>query len=313
MLDVHEQQLLVLLLVVEAQLDEARHLAGGPFVEPLDHAGVDVGPILGDAPHARPRPGVHLVLTGADLAHLGDLRSSAMQKQPDGTRAPTRDIPILCRDRVNHVGDAVAFVVADSRALAQDAAELIEVDYDSEDAAAVTATALDKETPLVWPELGSNRAFLYELGDKTKTDAAFARAARTVGIKFVNNRLVSNYMEARSAIGEWKPDEDRFVLTTGSQGVHGMRDVITRKVFKSAPEKLRVITRDVGGGFGPQGPRLPRVSAGARGRQAARPAGQMDGRPHRAFPRRCAWPRQLCRGRNGARRATAASSGCAST
>ena len=176
---------------------------------------------------ARQAPGVHLVLTGADLAHLGDLRSSAMQKQPDGTRAPTRDIPILCRDRVNHVGDAVAFVVADSRALAQDAAELIEVDYDSEDAAAVTATALDKETPLVWPELGSNRAFLYELGNKTKTDAAFARAARTVGIKFVNNRLVSNYMEARSAIGEWKPDEDRFVLTTGSQGVHSMRDVIT--------------------------------------------------------------------------------------
>ena len=201
---------------------------------------------------ARQAPGVHLVLTGADLAHLGDLRSSAMQKQPDGTRAPTRDIPILCRDRVNHVGDAVAFVVADSRALAQDAAELIEVDYDSEDAAAVTATALDKETPLVWPELGSNRAFLYELGDKTKTDAAFARAARTVGIKFMNNRLVSNYMEARSAIGEWKPDEDRFVLTTGSQGVHGMRDVITRKVFKSAPEKLRVITADVGGGFGPK-------------------------------------------------------------
>jgi carbon-monoxide dehydrogenase large subunit len=201
---------------------------------------------------ARQAPGVHLVLTGADLAHLGDLRSSAMQKQPDGTRAPTRDIPILCRERVNHVGDAVAFVVADSRALAQDAAELIEVDYDSEDAAAVTATALDKETPLVWPELGSNRAFLYELGNKTKTDAAFARAARTVGIKFVNNRLVSNYMEARSAIGEWKPDEDRFVLTTGSQGVHGMRDVITRKVFKSAPEKLRVITGDVGGGFGPK-------------------------------------------------------------
>ena len=53
-----------------------------------------------------------------------------MQKQPDGTRAPTRDIPILCRDRVNYVGDAVAFIVADSRALAQDAAELIEVDYE---------------------------------------------------------------------------------------------------------------------------------------------------------------------------------------
>ena len=62
-----------------------------------------------------------------------------MQPQPDGTAAPTRDIPILCRDRVNYVGDAVAFVVADTRALAQDAAELIEIDYDSEDAVAGTA------------------------------------------------------------------------------------------------------------------------------------------------------------------------------
>ena len=208
---------------------------------------------IGSTEAAKQAPGVHLVLTGADLAHLGDLRSGAMQKQPDGSRAPTRDIPILCRDLVRHVGDAVAFVVADTRALAQDAAELIEVDYDSEEAAAVTATALDEGTPLVWPELGSNRAFLYELGDKKKTAAAFAKAKHVVGIKFTNNRLVCNYMEPRSAIGEWKPDEDRYVLISGSQGVHGMRDVITQKVFKTGPEKLRVITPDVGGGFGPKG------------------------------------------------------------
>ena len=130
---------------------------------------------------ARQAPGVHLVLTGADVAHLGDLRSGVMQKQPDGTRAPTRDIPILCRDRVNYVGDAVAFIVADSRALAQDAAELIEVDYDAEDAASPTPRrALAEGTPLVWPELGTNRAFLYQLGDTGKTDAAFAKAAHVV-------------------------------------------------------------------------------------------------------------------------------------
>ncbi|MGO4838960.1 xanthine dehydrogenase family protein molybdopterin-binding subunit, partial [Rhizobiaceae sp. 2RAB30] len=104
---------------------------------------------IGSMAAAAKAPGVHLVLTGADLAHLGDLRSGVMQKQPDGTRAPTRDIPILCRDRVNHVGDAVAFVVADSRALAQDAAELIDIDYEAEEAAAETATALDPDTPLV--------------------------------------------------------------------------------------------------------------------------------------------------------------------
>lgn len=197
-------------------------------------------------------PGVHLVLTGEDTRHHGDLRSGVMQTQPDGTRAPTRDIPILCRDRVNHVGDAIAFVVADSRELAQDAAELIEVEYDSEPAAVDTATALDEATPLVWPELGTNRAFLNEMGDKKKTDAIFAKAAKVVGVKFTNNRLVCNYMEPRSAIGEWKPDEDRYVLTTGSQSVHSIRDIITGKVLKIPPEKLRVITPDVGGGFGPK-------------------------------------------------------------
>lgn len=201
---------------------------------------------------ARAAPGVRLVLTGADLVHLGDLKSGVMQRQPDGTKAPTRDIPVLCRDRVNYVGDAVAFVVADTRALAQDAAELIEVEYDAEEAASTTATALDENTPLVWPELGSNRAFIYHVGDRQKADAAFARAAHVTRIAFRNNRLVCNYMEARAAIGEWRADEDRFVLTVGSQGVHSMRYVLAGQVFGIEPKKLRVVTPDVGGGFGPK-------------------------------------------------------------
>ncbi|KQZ12982.1 carbon monoxide dehydrogenase [Mesorhizobium sp. Root554] len=200
---------------------------------------------------ARAAPGVHLVLTGADLGHLGDLQSGSMQKQPDGTRAPTRDIPILCKDRVQYVGDAVAFVVADSRALAQDAAELIEVDYQDEEAVSGTIAALDPEAPLVWPELGSNRAFTYHAGDKKKADAAFAKAAKVTRIDFINNRLVCNYMEARAAIGEWRTDEDRFQLTTGSQGVHSMQTILSG-VFGIGKEKLRVITPDVGGGFGPK-------------------------------------------------------------
>ncbi|TKT81252.1 xanthine dehydrogenase family protein molybdopterin-binding subunit [Aquamicrobium sp. LC103] len=201
---------------------------------------------------ARAAPGVHLVLTGADLAHLGDLKSGAMQKQPDGSRAPTRDIPILCRDRVNYVGDAVAFVVADTRALAQDAAELIEIDFDAEDAVAGTAVALEEGADLVWPELGSNKAFEYRIGDAGKTAAAFDKASRVTRVEFINNRLVCNYMEPRSAIGEWRGDEDRFVLTTGSQGVHSMRRIIAEQVFEMPQEKLRVVTPDVGGGFGPK-------------------------------------------------------------
>jgi len=200
---------------------------------------------------ARAAPGVHLVLTGEDLTHLQPLRSGAMPKQADGTRAPTRDIPILCRDRVHYVGDAVVLIVADSRELAQDAAELIEIDFDSDDAGATTATALDAEAPLVWPELQTNKAFTYHTGDKDKAQAALAKAARVTRIAFTNNRLVCNYMEPRAAIAEWKPDEDRWVLTTGTQGVHGMQKILAG-VFGVDAKQLRVITPDVGGGFGPK-------------------------------------------------------------
>ncbi len=205
-----------------------------------------------DVEAARQAAGVQLVLTGADVGHLKPLRSGMMQKQPDGSRAPTRDIPILCEGRVNYVGDAVAFIVADSRALAQDAAELIEVDYADAAAIADPHAALADDAPLVWEELGTNRAFIYRIGDAGKTAAAFAKAAHVSKVAFVNNRLVSNYMEARAAIGEWRPQEDRFVLTTGSQGVHSMRTILAKEVFGIDPRQLRVVTPDVGGGFGPK-------------------------------------------------------------
>ena len=238
-----------------------------------------------------------------------------MQKQPDGSRAPTRDIPILCRDRVNHVGDAVAFVVADSRALAQDAAELIEVDYDAEDAAAGDrAPALDRgHAAGLAGARHQPRLHLSRSATRRRPTPPSPRRPSVVGIEFVNNRLVCNYMEARSAIGEWKPDEDRFVLTTGSQGVHSAcATIIARKVFKIEPEKLRVITPDVGGGFGPKGfvyREYPLVLEAAK---RLGPAGQMDGRPHRAFPHRRARPRQCGRRPRWRWTRTAASWRCAS-
>lgn len=207
--------------------------------------------MIGSTDAALAAPGVRLVLTGADLAHLGALKSGAMQKQPDGTRAETRDIPILCLDRVHYVGDAVAFVVADTRAQAQDAAELIDIQFDGEEAVARTATALDEDAPLVWPELGTNRAMTYHFGDRKKSDAAFAKAAHVTRIAFHNNRLVCNYMEARAAIGEYDRETSRFTMTTGSQGVHSMQKILA-EVFGIGSDKLRVVTPDVGGGFGPK-------------------------------------------------------------
>lgn len=196
-------------------------------------------------------PGVELVLTGADLGHLKDLTTPYTQQQPDGSKPNVEGIPILCRDRVAHVGDAVAFVVAATRAQAQDAAELIEVEYDGEEAIAETATSLDEGVPLVWPARGTNKALFYELGDRSATDAAFASADKVVGITFTNNRLVCNYMEVRSAIGEWDAEKERLVLTAGTQGVHSQQAILG-KVFGISADELRVVTPDVGGGFGPK-------------------------------------------------------------
>jgi carbon-monoxide dehydrogenase large subunit len=247
-----------------SRLEDRRFLLGqGRYTDDIAEDGMLHGFVLrspvakgtfsiGGLDAARAAPGVHLVLTGADLADLGPLRSGAMQRQPDGSKAPTRDIPILCRDRVSYVGDAVAFVVANSRAAAQDAAELIEVDYETEDAAARTATALDAEAPLVWPDLGSNRAFHYEVGDFAATEAAFAKAAHVTSVEFYNNRLVANYMEARAAIAQVEEGSGRLVLTTGSQGVHALRSILAKQVFRIDPSQLRVVTPDVGGGFGPK-------------------------------------------------------------
>lgn len=207
---------------------------------------------IGSLDDARAAPGVHLVLTGKDVEHLGDLKSGAMQKQPDGSRAPTKDIPILCRDHVRYVGDAVAFIVADTRAQAQDAAELIEIDYEDEEPVVDTAAALGEDAPLVWPDLGSNRALLYHVGDEEKASRAFEKAAHEVSISFRNNRLVSNYMETRAAIAEFNPENEHFTLTTGSQGVHSMQNILASQVFNIGKDKLRVITPDVGGGFGPK-------------------------------------------------------------
>ena len=201
---------------------------------------------------ARSAPGVHLVLTADDISHLGTLTAMGMQPGPDGTKAPYRPIPVLASDRVRHVGDAVAFVVADTLDQAKDAAELIEIDFDSDDAVTKMTGAMEDGAPLVWPEAGSNTAYLFATGDQDATKKAFANAAHVTSIDFVQNRLVSNYMETRAAIGEYEEDANRFTLTCGSQGVHGQRNIIRDGIFGGDID-LRVVTPDVGGGFGPKG------------------------------------------------------------
>ena len=132
---------------------------------------------IGDLSAVRAAPGVHLVLTGADLEHLGALKTPLTAVLPELKGVTSRDIPVLARDTVRHVGDAVAFIVADSRALAMDAADLIEIDWEDLEPVVHTSDALSADAPLVWPDAGTNRAFAYHRGDKAKVDAAFVTAA----------------------------------------------------------------------------------------------------------------------------------------
>lgn len=206
--------------------------------------------VFNDLDAARGSDGVHLVLTAKDVSHLGPVICQTPLKQPDGTRHPLKHTPLLCDGEVRHVGDAVAFIVADTLAQAQEASELIDIDWDIDDAQADLATALEQGRPLVWPDLETNQAFLYRVGNVDKTDHAFAEADHVTTIDFINNRLVSNYMETRACLAEWDAEAEKFTLTLGSQGVHAIRRTLAKDVFGMDLDAFRVITRDVGGGFG---------------------------------------------------------------
>lgn len=198
---------------------------------------------------ARAADGVHLVMTAADVKHLKPLpHSSGVKKNMDGTPIVPRDIPVLCEDRVRYMGDAVAFVVADSLKHAKDAAELIEIDYQPLDVVVDTEGALGADAPLVYDDADSNLAFTTFLGDREKTGAAFAKAAHVTELKLINNRLVCNYMEPRSCLAEWNSAEG-WTVTMPSQGVHNMRRNLAG-VMNEPAEKIRIVTPDVGGGFG---------------------------------------------------------------
>ncbi len=212
---------------------------------PHAHARFTIVDISAAAAH----PGVHLVLTASDVAHLVPLRTQTPVKQPDGTTSTPRDIPVLCDAIVRHVGDAVAFIVADSVAVARDAAELVQIDWEPMPAVVETGAALEPSAPLVHPEAGSNLAFTGEVGDRAKTEAVFAKAAQVASLTLINNRLVCNYMETRSCVAEFVADEDRWSVIVGSQGVHGMQGTLARTMGVPR-EKIRVRTADVGGGFG---------------------------------------------------------------
>jgi carbon-monoxide dehydrogenase large subunit len=155
----------------------------------------------------------------------------------------------LAWDRVRHVGEAVAVVVAETEAAARDAAELIEVAYEPLPAVTDVMRAIGPGAPAVWDARPDNLLLDAEFGDAAAVERAFAAAAHVVRRRFVNNRVTAAAMEPRAAIGRYDATSGGFELISGTQGSHRIRDPLAR-IFGVAPEKLRVRSEDVGGGFG---------------------------------------------------------------
>ncbi len=158
--------------------------------------------------------------------------------------------PALATDVVRHVGDPVAFVVAETKAQAKAAAQQIHVDYEVLPAAASIDAALAKGAPLVQETAPGNLCYDWEIGDRAATTAAFAKADTIVELSLMNNRLVANAMEPRAAIGEFDPASGELTLTTTSQNPHLIRLLMAAFTLHHPEHKLRVVAPDVGGGFG---------------------------------------------------------------
>jgi carbon-monoxide dehydrogenase large subunit len=240
------------LLVGGGRYTDDIHIAGAArgYVLRSPHAHAAIRSI--DAAAAKAMPGVLAVITGADLqaAGIGEVPCAIPLKNADGSpRAETPRLP-LATDRVRHVGDPVAFVVAETQQQARDAAEAIEVDYDILPSATELATAHEPGQPQVWEGAPNNTCFDWEAGDKAKTDAMFAQAAHVTRLTVVNNRVVVASMEGRACAAEFDAATGRFTLHAGTQGSWLVKNLLASSVLKVDPSVIRVVTPDVGGGFG---------------------------------------------------------------
>jgi carbon-monoxide dehydrogenase large subunit len=219
--------------------------------------------VLVRSPHAHARirsidtaaalasPGVLAVLTAADLAAdgVGNLPTDRARKRPDGSPAFPTPRPALMGERVRHVGDPVALVVAETHAQALDAADALRVDYDPLPSVAGTANALRPGAPAVWDEVPDNVAFRAQAGSREAVERAFAGAAHVARVEFVVTRVAAAPMEPRAAVGEFDRRSGRYTLHTGIQAPHGTRTLVAN-VLKVPQSQVRVVTGDVGGSFG---------------------------------------------------------------
>jgi aerobic carbon-monoxide dehydrogenase large subunit len=218
------------------------------------HAHADIAGI--DTATAGSAPGVAAIFTGSDF-QLAGLPCGWLVTSKDGSPMVEPPRPPLAQEKVRHVGDPVALLVAETHEQAKDAAELIEVDYKTLPAVVASDVAIRPGSPQLFEVAPGNLCFDWHLGDKAAVDAAFSRAHHVTRLELVNNRLVSNPMEPRAAIGDYDRATGDYTLYTTSQAPHVHRLLIGAFVLQIPEHKLRVIAPDVGGGFGTKGSIYP--------------------------------------------------------
>ena len=252
------------------RFEDRRLLSGeGRFINDINLAG-QAHAVVVRSPHAHARiksiarsaasaaPGVLGIFTGEDLAAdgLGTMLPTVQRKRPDGSPMFARSHPGLATGHVRFVGDPFLLILAETRSLALDAAELIEVDFDELPSVPDTARAAAGKAA-VWDECPDNISNVFETGDGAATDAAFAKAAKIVYRRYVISRVYAHFMEPRGVIGNYDPGEDRYTLYADVQYPHRVRNALASKIFKIPENKMRVIAGDVGGGFGTKGWQYP--------------------------------------------------------
>ena len=205
---------------------------------------------------AKTMPGVLAVYTGEDLKAYGTIQSALPFKSRDGSDMKKPGRAMLPTDKVRFVGDPIACVVAKTLLQAKDAAEAIELDIEALPVVIDFTKADAKGAPAVFEEMPDNVALDFHYGDTEKVNAAFASAAHKVKLKILNSRLVVNAMEPRAAIGEYDKAKESYTLHSVSQGVMGLKAGMTG-AMKTTPDKMRILTGNVGGSFGMKAPVYP--------------------------------------------------------
>jgi aerobic carbon-monoxide dehydrogenase large subunit len=210
-----------------------------------------------DASGALDMPGVVRVVTAADLAGVPDMPCGWMIHSRDGSPMKVGSRPLLASQTVRYVGEPIAVVVAESRDQARDAAEAVMVDYDELDVVVDCAEAIGPDAPQLHAEIPHNLAYDWELGDEAATEAALARAAHRVELTLRNNRLVPNAMEPRACNADWDGVEEKLTVWITHQNPFGMRAMYAGHYGLAAEHSLRIVSPDVGGGFGAKAPNYP--------------------------------------------------------